>query len=274
MFFWLHNYQPSAVLATIGPLKIYWYGLIIALAIVAAAMVAIKLARCYHIKKELLWDLFFYLVIFGLIGDRLVDVFLYDWGYFSQHLWEIPQIWHGGMAIHGALLFGLVTLWIYTRRKKLSFWLLGDILMPVVAIGQAIGRWGNYFNQEIFGRPTDLPWGIPIDWLYRPAGYENFTHFQPLFLYESLGCLALGLILLGWHWWRLKRPQWRAGNILIAYLVGYAILRFSLEFLRLDAQPALFGLRTGQWLSALLLVLAVGLWGARRHQKQSLPPAS
>ena len=270
MLNWLHTYQPQAILVAIGPLKIYWYGLIIALAIMVASGLALKLARFYQIKKELLYDLFFYLIIFGLIGDRLADVFLFDWSYFSQHLGEIWQIWNGGLSIQGALLAGLVVLWWYARHHKLSFWLLGDIVVPVVAIGQAIGRWGNYFNQEIFGQPTEVPWGIPIDWLFRPDGLENFVYFHPLFLYESLGCLFLALILLFWHYWRLKKAKnWQAGSILIAYLIGYAGLRFGLEFWRLDTQPIVWGWRTGQWLSLLILILAIILFFIRKKNKKS-----
>jgi phosphatidylglycerol:prolipoprotein diacylglycerol transferase len=129
--------------------------------------------------------------------------------------------------------------------------LLLDLLASALVIAQAIGRWGNYFNSELYGRPSDLPWAIPIAWQNRMAGFENFTHFHPTFLYESLWCLFIFIFLF----WRIKKIK--PGLIFLLYLFLYSLGRFLIEFLRIDYQPVWFGLRLGHWTSLILIILSI-----------------
>jgi len=221
------------------------------------------------------WDLSFYIIIFGIIGDRLAHVFLYDWEYYSQNLLDILKIWQGGLAIHGAIFTGILVLFIYARKKFLSFWLLADIFAPALVLGQTIGRWGNYFNQEIYGLPTDLPWGIPINLVNRVKGYESFTHFHPTFLYLSIWCLLIFMVLFFWHKKRIKVFKNTGiikgvGNIFLSYLFLYSIGRFLVEFIRLDLQPEPLGLRMGQWLSLVTVTLGIGLILSRHFKSKRI----
>ena len=153
--------------------------------------------------------------------------------WYLTHPLDMLNIRNGGLGIPGAVIGGGLALWIFCRRKKISFLTWADILAPGVALAQAIGRWGNFFNQELYGKPTNLPWKLYIDPLHRVPGYENNEYFHPLFLYESLWNL-LNMALLLWASRRFEK--WlKPGDIFLAYMIMYAIGRFGLEFLRLDA---------------------------------------
>ena len=217
----LHTFQPSPIMFSFGPINIYWYGFFIVLGVISALFIAMKLGSYYGIKKETVIDLAFYLVIFGVIGARVYDVFFVEWNYFSMHLLDIFKVWQGGLAIHGAIIAGIITLYVFAKRINplnppyqgdkekspldkggegyLNFWLLASIMVPGLALAQAIGRWGNYFNQELFGGPTDLPWGIPISIMNRPIEHISSVYFHPAFLYESIGSLIVFMILIGFH---------------------------------------------------------------------------
>ncbi|MFA5155748.1 MAG: prolipoprotein diacylglyceryl transferase [Patescibacteria group bacterium] len=256
----LHNFQPAAVLAAYGPLTIYWYGLFMVLAILAAMSLTLWLAKHYQINGEVIFDLSFWLIIGGLAGARIYDDLL-QLPYYWQHPWQSLAIWRGGLAIHGAIIAGALIIWLFARRRRLNFWRLGALIAPGLALGQAIGRWGNYFNQEIFGLPSDLPWSIPIDIINRPAQFIGRTHFHPTFLYESLGCLLIGLVLIAGHFYRLKnqRLDYYFDVLAVAlYMILYSILRFGLEFIRLDPAPAWLGWRWPQ-IASLMLIAAASL---------------
>ena len=203
MISFLHNFQPQALLLNFGALHIYWYGLFMVLGICAALTTTLILARYYKVAANTLIDLAFWLIIGGLIGARLYDVCLELPYYINQPL-DIFKIWQGGLAIHGALIGGTIVLLIFIKKISqatnenywLSFWKLTALLTPGVALGQAIGRWGNYFNQELFGRPTNMPWGIPIDIINRPLQFMTTNYFQPTFLYESAGDFFIFIILI------------------------------------------------------------------------------
>ena len=197
--FW-QQYLPDPILFSFSSLTIHWYGLILVLAILAAAWQAKK----YFIKKSILTisqfeDLIFYIIIIGLLGARFGHVVFFNFAYYLQNPIDIFKVWQGGMSIHGALLFGFLTVIFWARHHKINFWKLTDGLVLVVPLGQAIGRWGNYFNQELFGRPTSGWWGIPIASINKVKGYENFTYFHPIFFYESLWCLLLFVLLMSLH---------------------------------------------------------------------------
>jgi len=259
MIAWLHSFHPQSLLVSIGPVSIHWYGLFVVAGIVAALWLSLKICPRYGIKKDDYFDLAFWLIISGLIGARLYDVFL-QFGYYLSNPLDIFKVWQGGLAIHGALIAGFLTALIFAKKRRLPLAGLIAATVPGLALGQAIGRWGNYFNQEIFGRPTGLPWGIPIDSQNRPLNYIGAEYFHPTFLYESLGCLLIAIILGCLTAYNIKRgkEKARALTIVAAYMLLYSCLRFSLEFIRTDYAPLFFGLRWPQ--VASLLMIAGGIW--------------
>jgi phosphatidylglycerol:prolipoprotein diacylglycerol transferase len=223
---------------TIGPIKIYFYGIIIMLGVLAAVWVAIKEAERRDLDSEFVWDMVPWLLILGIAGARLWHVFTPTQSmgvgpeyYFSNPV-QILNTRKGGLGIPGAVIGGLLALWFYTRRKGLKMATWADIIVPGLALAQAIGRWGNFFNQELYGPPTNLPWGITIDEANRLAGYEAFSKFHPMFLYESLWNLFnfFLLLLIG----RKYEEKLVPGDLLYIYLIVYPIGRFLLEFIRLD----------------------------------------
>ncbi len=235
-----------------GIITIYWYGFFLALAMTAAIFVALKIGKKKSFKENDLLDLFFYLIIGGLLGARIYDIFL-ELPYYIQDPLQVFRVWEGGLAIHGGIIAGLIILIYFARKKKLNFWDLSLVLVPALALGQAIGRFGNYFNQELFGLPSNLPWSIFISPENRPLGLENFSHFHPTFLYESLGCLLIFLILLI----IIKKQKNKSQkNIfpLAFYVLSYSILRFSLEFIRIDRAPDFLGLRWPQIMSLIMII--------------------
>jgi len=177
MINWLHNFNPQALLVSFGPFHIYWYGLFMVSGILIALGTSSILAKYYKIKADTLLDLAFWLIINGLIGARLYDVLL-ELSYYKSNPLDIFKIWQGGLAIHGAIIAGLITTYFFARKHKISLWTLSALIVPGLALAQAIGRWGNYFNQELFGLPTSLPWGIPISILNRPIAYLDYDYFQ------------------------------------------------------------------------------------------------
>ena len=263
MFNFLHSYQPDPVLFSWQGLTVHWYGFFIVAGIILGTITAIILAKYHRVSKEVILDLVFWLVLGGIIGARLYHVLL-QFSYYSNNPWQILKIWEGGLAIHGAILGGIIVLLLFARfstglsgNTKKNFWLLASLVAPALALAQAVGRWGNYFNQELFGKPTDLSWGIPIQLLNRPMEYMNHEFFHPTFLYESLGNLIIFLSLIGIHIWIIKKHKRNYEVVVAAYLILYSILRFGMEFLRIDPTPVFFGLRTPQIASIILIVLAI-----------------
>lgn len=259
-------FHPSPILFDFGFAKIHWYGLLISISIIIGAWLGRKLFRRHKLSDHLFFDLAFYVIIFGFLGARLWHVFS-EFSYYLVHPFDIIKIWQGGLAIHGAIIGGAVFIYFYYRKhrgqfKEINFLLLLDIFAPLVALGQALGRFGNYFNQELYGRPTDLPWGIPIDMANRFAGYENFEYFQPIFLYESLWCFLIFILLIFLHRRRLlipcnptNLPPYQPGAIFSLYLILYSFGRFLVGFLRIDPQLFFAGLRLDQWVSMVLFLV-------------------
>jgi phosphatidylglycerol---prolipoprotein diacylglyceryl transferase len=255
MFNFLHNFSPAPILFSFGSFHIYWYGLFIVLGVLAALTVSLWLAKKFGQSTNKIFDLAFYAIIAGIIGARLYHVAL-EWPYYSQNLWNIFKVWQGGLAIHGGLIGGLLVVLYFCWKEKINFWLLAAIFAPGIALGQAIGRWGNYFNQELFGTPTDLPWGIPIEIINRPINYISAEFFHPTFIYESLGDLAIFLILLFLVLKFLKKGWKNYKIIFLSYLILYSILRFSLEFLRTDTTAYVFGFRWPQIFSLTIIAIS------------------
>lgn len=266
----LNTFHPSSVLFNIGPFQIYWYGFLISLAVLIGLFIARRLFRQYKLSVELLYDLIFYLIIFSVIGARLWDI-LYLPEYYLSNPIEILKIWQGGLAIHGVIVAGSLTIYFYSRIKKMNFLLLLDIFAPLIALGQAIGRWGNYFNQELYGIPTNLAWAIPIDLAHRTIGYQTFEFFHPIFFYESLWCLLLFILLM---WLHVTSNQFAfkfPGTIIALYLIIYSIQRFLIGFIRIDPMTSWLNLRLDQWLSLLLIILGVIIYFfVTKRSKKSL----
>ena len=259
------NFEPQSVIFNLGQLQFHWYGLILTMAGLAAYGLVRFLARQRDLKTTKLADLIFYLVVFGLLGARLYHVLLEADYYFSRP-GEILAIWQGGLAIHGGILAGAAVLWWFKKKKKIAFWAFSDLLVVGLSLGQAIGRWGNFFNQELFGRPTALPWKIYISPAARPPGFESFSHFHPVFLYESLANLVLFVILF----FGFRARKFPDGTLTFFYLIGYSLIRFWLEFIRLDPSPVLGGLRFPQLVSLVLLLIAVvGLFWQGNRKKNN-----
>lgn len=259
MINWLHTFQPQAILISLGPVNIYWYGLFIVVGISAALLVSLKIARHHHIQSDKVFDISFWLIINGLIGARIYEVFL-ELPYYLSNPLNMIRVWEGGLAIHGAIIAGLLTLLYFAKKEKISFWNLASLFAPGLALGQAIGRWGNYFNQELFGQPTSLPWGIPINPTNRPSAYQEFAFFHPTFLYESLGLILIFLILFSLTTILLKEKSktYRESVFITCfYLILSALLRFSLEYIKIDNTPVFLGLRWPQFFSLIIILFSI-----------------
>jgi len=236
----------------LGPLEIRWYALFILGGIASAIFLSYRLASARGVEPEFLLDISPWVVFFSIAGARLYYVLL-ERDYFAGRLGEALNLRTGGLSIHGALLVGIPTVWVLCRRSRQPFLVWADLLVAGLALGQAIGRWGNWANQEAFGTPTDLPWAVTIDPGRRPAGYEQFATFHPAFLYESVFNL-LNAIVLSWLVLRISRsPRLKDGDALGLYLIGYGIVRLLIERIRTDS---LFigSLPAAYWLSVALIL--------------------
>jgi len=225
-----------------------------AVAIGSAVTVSQKWGRHAGVDEKITEDALLYVVIGGIMGARLYHVIDY-WEFYSTHLTKILALWEGGLGIIGAIGGGLAGLYIYHRlHSSSSWWQLVDTATLGLPLGQAIGRIGNFLNQELYGPPTSLSWGIYIDPANRLPGYESFETFHPLFLYESMTSLLLfGVIYLLW-----KKNLIKVGNgtIFAVYLVGYGLIRFVLEYLRIDPWRLAF-LTTAQWLGLVMILTGI-----------------
>jgi len=235
----------------IGSLAVRWYGLMIATGVMLGTTLAHREAIRRGQDPDKLLNLIVVSVLTALVGARAYYV-LFNWDYYGGQPAKIVAIWEGGLAIHGGLLAGAVATILYCRWAEVSVPVTTDIMAPGVAIGQAIGRWGNFFNQEAFGVPTDLPWRLYIDPYHRPPHLKSFDYFHPTFLYESLwNFLVFGVLWFGLR----KRLQGRPGALTLCYLGLYSVGRFFVEGLRIDSLM-LGNLRAAQVVSLVLIVAA------------------
>jgi phosphatidylglycerol:prolipoprotein diacylglycerol transferase len=247
--------SPGAIAFQFGPLAIRWYGILIATGVLLGTTLAHREAIRRGQDPDKILNAIVLTVLVALLGARVYYV-LFNWEYYAANPAKILAMWEGGLAIHGGLIAGALATLLYCRRAGLALPVTIDIMAPGVAIGQAIGRWGNFFNQEAFGVPTDLPWRLYIDPAHRPAWLANFEYFHPTFLYESLWNLLVFAIL----WFGLrKRLDGKAGALTLCYLGLYSIGRFFVEGLRIDSLM-LGGFRAAQVASVLLVAgSALGL---------------
>ncbi len=261
--------SPSDNAIGIGGLQLRAYGLAIALGVLAAVWIArVRWAARGgdpdDINRIAVWAVFA-----GLVGARLYHV-LTDLDRFEGRWLHVFAVWEGGLGIPGGLIAGVATGAYVAHRRRLPVPELLDVAAPALPVAQAIGRLGNWFNQELFGRPTDLPWGLKIDPEHRPPGYLDQATFHPTFLYEALWNLALagGLI-----WWERRHPGARPGRLFALYVAGYAVGRAWVESLRIDPAAHLLGVRWNIWMSAIAFFGAVGWliydsWRARQEVEQ------
>ncbi|MEB3357452.1 MAG: prolipoprotein diacylglyceryl transferase [Synechococcales bacterium] len=264
-------YPPvDPIIFEFGPLSLRWYGLLMVTAILVGAAVASRYVQRHGQSADDFWDMLIWVLIPAFIGARLYYVFIQSprsqdgIGYYLQNPGEILKVWSGGIHIFGAFLFGSLALFLYTRLRKLPTLLYLDAVGLALPLAQAIGRWGNFINQELYGPPTSLPWGLRIDPNRRISPYDDLAtypesiRFHPLFLYESIwNFIGFGLIF--WISRRFER-QLRPGDLALLYLLWYPFGRFWIEFLRTDSWffPGT-PFNVVHVLSAIAVVTAVGM---------------
>ncbi len=232
-------------------ISIRWYGILISSGMLLGIYLAYNEAKKQGYNPDDIIDLALWCIPSALIGARLYYV-AFEWEHYKGDLLKILNTREGGLAIHGGLIAGILAGYIFTRVKKISFWKTADIIAPCIALGQAIGRWGNYINGEAYGSPTNLPWGIMIDGM----------KVHPTFLYESLWDFGLFLFLINYR----KNKNFN-GEIFLLYAVIYSSGRFWIESLRTDSLMFM-GMRTAQIVSALLIVIGLALLFIMRRRQR------
>ncbi|WP_035834447.1 prolipoprotein diacylglyceryl transferase [Jonesia quinghaiensis] len=249
--------SPSESVWYLGPLPLRAYALAILAGIFVALWLTVRRIGPRGGTAEQVYDVTMWAVPFGIVGGRLYHVISSPRAYFGEGGEPIRAlyIWEGGLGIWGAVALGAVGAWIGCRRAGLSFSSYADALAPGLLLAQAIGRLGNWFNQELFGGPTDLPWGLEIDDAHLPAGYESGTLFHPTFLYELLWCVLGAMVLL----YLDKKVKFRPFQVLWLYVVWYTAGRLWIELLRIDTAEIVWGMRVNVWTS--LAVLSLGVIG-------------
>jgi len=248
--------SPSQILCTIFGVHIYFYGVILAIAMAVGVLISDWIGTKYfELKKETIIDMAPYVIISGIIGARLYYC-LMDLGFYMRFPTEIFAIRHGGISIHGAILGGLIGLTVFAIIHKLSFKKLCDVSAIGLALGQTIGRWGNFFNSEAYGFPTNLPWKLYIAPQYRQVPYQDIGYYHPAFLYESiLDLLIFGILLYFARTKKLKKD----GNIALIYLILYSAIRILVEYIRIDCVRYIMGISVAIIASVGIIILSIVL---------------
>lgn len=255
------NIQPlNRVALHLGGIQIYWYGIIIGVGVLLGLWLAIRESERRGLHKELFVDLILFAVPIAIICARIYYV-IFQWGYYSQHPGDIIKIWNGGIAIHGALIGSVLTTIVFAKVRGISFWKIVDIAAPSLLLGQAIGRWGNFMNQEAHGGPVTRAFleNLHLPQFIIDQMYINGVYYHPTFLYESLWNLVGVIVLL-----LIRRVNLRRGEIFLSYLIWYSVGRFFIEGLRTDSLMLTETLRMAQVISLLLIVVAIALLVYRR----------
>ncbi len=243
--------SPGEIAFNIFGFPVYYYGIILAVAIFVGIYTADLLYKKYYDKKSYIFDFTPFLIILGIIGARLYYCAV-NYSYYSTHLTEIFYIRQGGLSIHGMIIVGIVSLYMVSKIYKISFLKLADVFLCGTALAQSIGRWGNFFNSEAFGTPTDLPWKLFIPISHRPLEYINFEYFQPTFLYESILDFGIFLILL----FMFKKGV-HEGYVACSYLILYALVRIFVEHFRIDSILNIAGVPVAQIMSGVIFVAGI-----------------
>lgn len=244
--------SPGLVAFHINMWPVRWYGILIALAFLIGFIITEKLIQKNNLSLSYFNELIFLILVFSIVFARLYFVFL-SWDYFKDHLNEIPKIWHGGQSIHGVIIGAIFAAFIYSKARKISFYQYMDVIAVVAPLGQAIGRWGNFFNNEAFGQPvTNWLIRLYIPFEYRPQQFLNNDYFHPTFLYESFFDFVLFVFLYK------KYPVWKANNgkTFWVYLLSYSIVRFFLEFIRTDSIYFFGGIAYAHVVSVIIIMIS------------------
>jgi len=257
---------PSPDSGNLGPF--HMYGVLLAIGVLVAVAIAQRRWTRRGYGPPGISDIAFWIVIWGVIGARLYHV-ITDYQLFEDDPLRAFKIWEGGLSIWGAVLGGAIAVVVVTHRRHMPTLVVMDCMAPGILTAQAIGRWGNWFNQELFGKPTSLPWGLEISPDHRPAAYAAYTTFHPTFLYESLYCLALvGVLLLA-----ERRLSLKQGQTFALYVILYPVGRFWFENLRIDPAHKLGPLRVNAWVSIAVFLFGIVwfVWLGRHERPQRRP---
>lgn len=260
--------SPPTNTIPIGPLDIHFYGILIGIGVVLAISITMRRYERMGEDASILEPILVRAVIFGFLGARAA--------YVSTHLdrfegewWKVIAIWEGGLALFGGLTVGTITAVYLIRKRGGDAWKLIDAAAVGIPAAQAIGRWGNYFNQELFGTPSSLPWAVEIEQRFRPAQYVDAETFHPTFLYESLWNAAVVIPLLLWIERRFRLPT---GGLFLTYAMLYGVGRFTLELIRTDTTFRLLGLSRNGWVALLIVAGAATLLAMRMRRSTSPSP--
>jgi phosphatidylglycerol:prolipoprotein diacylglycerol transferase len=272
------SWTPSPVALQLGPIGIPWYGIGYAVSIAFGIWLIARQARRRGLDPEFINDALILVVVVGIIGARLYHV-IDEWQLYEHDLLKIVLPPYSGLALYGGVAGGILGLYIATRRKQQAFLAWADVAIPSLFFGQAIARWGNFFNQELYGPPTNLPWGIAIDCAHRVAAYPcatfpfQSTGFQPLFFYESALQLVGGVIVL----WASRRlaDRLRDGDLLSFWFIWYGAERSALEPLRSPDSQANIGISVVVVIGAVAIVYGVvSIYLRHRHPPRAGPPST
>jgi prolipoprotein diacylglyceryl transferase len=257
---------------SLGPLTIRAYALCLIAGMVVAALIAARRLNAVGARGEAMVDIALWAVPFGIVGARIYHVVSSPAAYFGPggDPWRVFAIWQGGLGIWGAVALGAVGAWLGARRARVPYGVLADALAPGLAVGQAIGRLGNWFNQELFGAPTTLPWGLEVsEAVAQAAGYPAGTLFHPTFLYELIWDLIVAWVLVqaGRRW------RWGHGQVFFAYMALYCAGRVWIEALRIDTAQHFLGLRLNVWTSIIVGGAGLVLFAYSRRRWGAAAPA-
>jgi len=253
--------QPLNPIAfSLGPIEVHWYGIIIGSGLALALFLAIREGNRRGLPKDTFADLMLWAIPIAIISARIYYV-IFEWKYYANHPSQIPAIWQGGIAIHGALIGSVITVFVFAKKRGISFWKITDIAAPSLILGQAIGRWGNFMNQEAHGREVTRSF---LENLHLPdfiinQMYIDGTYYHPTFLYESIWDFV-GFILLI----LLRRVNFRRGELFLSYLIWYSIGRYFVEGMRTDSLMLTANLRMAQMISIALVIVAAAIILYRR----------
>ncbi|MFA7763964.1 prolipoprotein diacylglyceryl transferase [Streptomyces sp. NRRL S-448] len=257
--------SPSTGVLHLGPVPLRAYAFCIILGVFVAVWLGNRRWVARGGDRGVIADVTIWAVPFGLVGGRLYHVITSPDAYFGEHGEPIRAlyVWQGGLGIWGAIALGAVGAWIGCRRHRIPFPAYADAVAPGIALAQAIGRWGNWFNQELYGRPTTLPWGLEIDRAHRPSTMLDIATYHPTFLYESLWNIGIAALVL----WAASRFPLGHGRTFALYVAAYTVGRFWTEYLRIDESHTFLGLRLNGWTSVVVFLGAITylVVSARRH---------
>lgn len=253
----------------LGGIQVHWYGIIIASAVVLATILAVQEAKRRRIDPDSIYDLILWALPVAIITARMYYV-IFEWGYYQNHVDEIVRVWDGGIAIYGALIGAGIVVYLFCRANWIPVWLMLDIIAPVLIMAQGIGRWGNFMNQEAFGRITSLAFlqSLHLPHFIIQQMLIDGAYRQPTFLYESLWDILGFIVLVSL---RHKKHLFKQGEVFLSYVIWYAFGRFFVEGMRTDSLM-LLGIRVSQWLSVILFIGAIGILVFRRKSMRERLP--